>query len=50
MNKKLNVETSTTIAEIPSSNNNIERHNLSLAEAMLKPINNIKCTPDVVLA
>ena len=49
INKKFNVET-TTSAEISSSNNNVERHNLSLAEAMLKPIKDIKCAPDVALA
>ena len=50
MNEKLNVETSTTIAEIPSSNGSVERHNLSLAKAMLKTIKDIKCAPDVALA
>ena len=50
MNEKLNVETSTTIAEIPSCNGSAERHNLSLAKAMLKTIKDIKCAPDVALA
>ena len=47
--KKINDE-ATTSAEISSSNNNVEHHNLSLAEAMLKPIKDIKCDLDVVLA
>ena len=50
MNEKLNVETSTTIAEIPSGNGSVERHNLSLAKAMLKTIKDIKCAPDIALA
>ena len=49
MNEKLKVDTINT-AEIPSSNGSVERLNLSLAEAMLKTINDIKCASDVVLA
>ena len=50
MNEKFNVETTTTAAESPFSNGIVERHNLILAEAMLKTIEDVKCAPDVALA
>ena len=50
MNEMFNVETATTAAESPFSNGIVERHNLILAEAMFKTIEDVKCAPDVALA
>ena len=50
MNEKFNIETATTAAESPFSNGIVERHNLVLAEAMDKTIEDAKCSPDVALA
>ena len=50
MNEKLGVETATTAAESPFSNGIVERHNGILYEAMIKTIDETKCTPDMALA
>ena len=50
MNEKLNIETATTAAESPFSNGMVERHNLVLAEAMHKTIDDVHCEPKVALA
>ena len=50
MNEKLNIESTTTAAESPFSNDIVERHNLILSEAMLKTIEDVKCDPEVALA
>ena len=50
MNEKFNVVTATTPAESPFSNGIVERHNLILAEAMEKTIEDARCAPDVALA
>ena len=50
MNEKFNIETATTPAESPFSNGIVERHNLILAEAMYKTIEDVRCAPDVALA
>ena len=49
-NQKLNIESTTTAAESPFSNGMVERHNLILAEAMIKVIEDVKYSPDIVLA
>ena len=50
MSEKLNIESTTTAAESPFSNGIVERHNLILAEAMIKVIDDVKCSPDIALA
>ena len=50
MNEKLNIETTTTAAESPFSNGMVERHNLIIAEAMYKTIEDVHCEPKVALA
>ena len=50
MNEKLNIETATTAAESPFSNGMVERHNLTLAEAMFKTIDDVHCEPKIALA
>lgn len=50
MNEKLNIETCTTAAESPFSNGTVERHNLIVAEAMKKTIDDEKCEPEIALA
>ena len=50
MNEKLNIETATTAAESPFSNGMVERHNLILAEAMHKTIDDVHCEPKIALA
>ena len=50
MSEKLNIESTTTAAESPFSNGMVERHNLILAEAMIKVIEDVKCSPDIALA
>ena len=49
-NQKLNIESTTTAAESPFSNGRVERHNLILAEAMIMVIEDVKYSPDIVLA
>ena len=50
MNEMFNIENATTAAEAPFSNGIVERHNLILAEAMNKTIEDVKCAPEVALA
>ena len=50
MSEKLNIESTTTAAESPFSNGIVERHNLILAEAMIKVIDDVQCSPDIALA
>ena len=50
MSEKLNIETITTAAESPFSNGIVERHNLMLAEAMYKTIDDVHCEPKIALA
>ena len=50
MCEKLNIESTTTAAESPFSNGIVERHNLILAEAMVKTLEDVRCDPDVALA
>ena len=50
MNKKLNIETCTTVAESPFSNGTVERQNLIVAEIMEKTLEDEKCEPEIALA
>lgn len=50
MNEKLNIETCPTAAESPFSNGTVERHNLIIAEAMGKTLDDEKCEPEIALA
>ena len=50
MNEKMNIHTATTAAESPFSNGTVERHNLILAEAMMKTIADEKCESEVALS
>ena len=49
MNETLNIETCTTAVESPFSNGTVERHNLTVAEAM-KKTEDEKCKPEITLA
>jgi hypothetical protein len=50
MNEQLNIHTATTAAESPFSNGIVERHNLTLAEAMKKTMSDEKCKAEVALS
>ena len=49
-NEKLNIETYTTAEESPFSNGTVECHNLIVAEAMEKMLEDEKCEPEITLA
>ena len=49
MNEKLNIETCTIAAESPFSNGTVEYHNLIVAEAMEKILEDEKCEPEIAL-
>ena len=50
MNEKLNIETCTTAAEWQFSNSTLEHHNLIVAEAMEKKIEDEKFQAEIALA
>ena len=50
MNAKLNIEASTIAAESLFSNGIVEHHNLTVAEAMEKSLEDKKCEPEIALA
>ena len=50
INEKLNIETCTTAVESPFSNNTVECHNLIVAEAMEKTLEDEKCETEIPLA
>ena len=49
MNEKLIIETCTTAVESPFNNGTVERHNLIVAEAMEKTLEDEKCEPEIAL-
>ena len=50
MNEKLNIETCTPAVESPFSNGTVECHNLIVAEAMEKTLEDEKCEPEIAVA
>ena len=50
MNEKLNIEIGTTAAESLFSNGTVECHNLIVAEAMEKTLEDEKCEPEIALS
>ena len=50
MNEKLNIETCTTAVESPFINGTVEYHNLIVAEAMEKTLEDEKYEPEIALA
>ena len=47
---KKNIETCTTAVGSPCSNGTVEHHNLKVAEAMEKTLEDEKCEPEIALA
>ena len=50
MNDKLKAETCTTAAKSPFSSGTVKCHNLIMAEAMEKMLEDEKCEPEIALA